>query len=113
MRANERANPHILSLEVVMSLKRVDFRAEYALRHRTIDLLLSDAARKIEFTLGGVYFHGLMYGLFADALGKEAIGFEVGSVEENAGASYSSTDDVIKVRRYDFGKKPDEEQALV
>ena len=84
--------------------RKVDFRAEYQLKTRTINLLRSSAARQVEFTCHGMYFSGSSFEGIAALITAEAIGFRTGHVPDNAGAAYRKKEDLIDVPDYDFGK---------
>jgi hypothetical protein len=89
-----------------------------ALRDRTLRLILSSAAQKIEFTFNGVYFAGRYFNLVANAImskwvGGSGVGFRTGHVSANAAAQYDPDDDVIDVTGLAYGVLPFERQALV
>jgi hypothetical protein len=97
-----------------MAPRAVDFRAEYQLRNRTIDLLKTYAATQVRFTFNSVPFHGQTgFPQVAAALKEAKINFLIGEVDEGAEAQYDPSDDVIKLKRYDYGKQLAEEQALI
>jgi hypothetical protein len=88
--------------------RKVDFRAEYVLRTRTINLLQSSAAHQVEFIYQGMYFSGWNFEGVAALMKANAIGFRTEHVPEHAGAAYRPENDLnlIDVPTYDFGKDP-------
>src|SRR5262249_60781923 len=95
-----------------------DLHARMGLRDRTLALIQSDAARKIEFTFNGVYFAGRYFNLVANAIwskwvGGQGVGFRTGQVSSTAAAQYDPDDDVIDVTSLAYGVTPFERQALV
>jgi hypothetical protein len=88
------------------------------LRDRTIGLLSSKAALKIEFTFNGVYFVGRYFNLVSSAImskwvGGKGVGFRLGQVPKDAGAAYDPDADMIEVLSWGFGVTPYDRQALV
>src|SRR5262249_47661069 len=92
---------------------------EKDLRDRTLQLLSSNAARKIEFTLDGIYFTGAYFTVGARAIsarattGRGGIGFRTGKVPDHADASYDANDNVFVVSSYDYGKTAGDRDSLV
>jgi hypothetical protein len=97
---------------------QTDLYARMALRDRTLALIQSSAAQKIEFTFNGVYFAGRYFNLVANAImskwvGGQGVGFRTGHVSPNAAAQYDPGDDVIDVTGLAYGVPAFERQALV
>src|SRR5262245_3475394 len=84
--------------------RRVDFRAEHQLKIRTLALLVSAAAARVQFThYGGFRFTGGIFVTVSIAIANKLIGFQEGGVPANAGAAYSAAEDLIMVPTYAFG----------
>src|SRR5262249_24373382 len=97
---------------------QTDLDARMGLRDRTLALISSIAAKKIEFTFNGVYFAGRDFNLVAAAImskwvGGQGVGFRTGQVASNAAAQYDPDADVIDVTSLAYGVVPFDRQALV
>src|SRR5262245_60909106 len=97
---------------------QTDLHDRMALRDRTLALILSSAAQKIEFTFDGVYFAGRYFNLVASAImskwaGGQGVGFRTGHVSPEFAAQYNPDADVIDVTSLAYGVPPFERQLLV
>jgi len=91
---------------------------EKDLRERTLFLLWSKSAWKVEFTFENIYFTGAYFTAVALAIQRKAaggrgIGFRVGQVGADADAQYDPADDVIDVRSYDYGTTAGDRDSLI
>lgn len=91
---------------------------EQDLRQRTLHLLRSSSAWKVELTFDRIYFTGAYFTAVALAIERKAtggrgIGFRTGQVPDNADAAYDPDADVIDVPGYGYGTTPFQRAGLI
>jgi hypothetical protein len=91
---------------------------EKDLRDRTLLMLSSKSAQKVEFTFDGLYFTGAYFSAVALAIVLKpqfhrGIGFRTGHVAADADAQYDPADDVIDVPNYAYGTTTGDRDSIV
>ena len=91
---------------------------EKDLRDRTLLMLWSKSAQKVEFTFDGIYFTGAYFSIVSMAIVLKAtvswgVGFRTGQVAADADAQYDPADNVIDVPNYSYGTTTGDRDSIV
>jgi hypothetical protein len=85
--------------------RSVDFRAEQQLRTRTLGMLGSHAAARVQFMhYSGIPFDGGAFAAVSLAIRNQLIGFQAGGLPGNAAFFYDLGENLIQVPTYAFGQ---------
>lgn len=101
-----------------MAIIRVRHRSIYeGLRHRILNVLSSNAARKINFRLDGIHVVGFEVGrilshLLLNPRGQLPLRIRTGMVSDGAGAEYDQTMNRFEFPNEDFGQTADERASI-